>query len=333
MSNTAASDPKPARTNTPGIRGHIEICRFDHWVKNVFVLPGIIAALALNRIPVHLSLLGYALLGLLATGLVASSNYVLNEVLDAPFDRTHPIKKNRPVPSGRVYIHLAYIQWICLGVAGVVIAYCISTALMWTLIVLWIMGCVYNVPPLRSKDVPYVDVLTEALNNPLRLLAGWFMVSQSTIPPASLLLSYWMVGCYFMALKRYSELLRLTAVEKAFAYRKSLAYFTPEGLLVAVMFYASASMLFFGSFLMRYRMELVLSFPLIAWVMATYLAIAFKHDSAAENPEKLYREKSLMLAVSCCTIAMTLLLFIDIPALQAIFTPTAPIESIHGMLR
>jgi 4-hydroxybenzoate polyprenyltransferase len=195
------------------------------------------------------------------------------------------------------------------------------------------MGCVYNVPPLRSKDVPYVDVLTEALNNPLRLLAGWFMVSQSTIPPASLLLSYWMVGCYFMALKRYSELLRLTAVEKASAYRKSLAYFKPEGLLVTVMFYAAASMLFFGSFLMRYRMELVLSFPLIAWVMATYLAIAFKHDSAAENPEKLYREKWLMLAVSCCTAAMALLLFIDIPVLQVIFTPTAPIESIHGMLQ
>jgi 4-hydroxybenzoate polyprenyltransferase len=136
MSNTAASDPNPAQTNTPGIHGHIEICRFDHWVKNVFVLPGIIAALALNRMPVHLSLLGYALLGLLATGLVASSNYVLNEVLDAPFDRTHPIKKNRPVPSGRVYIHLAYIQWICLGIAGVVLAHCISTALMWTLIAL-----------------------------------------------------------------------------------------------------------------------------------------------------------------------------------------------------
>ena len=333
MSNTAASYLKPAQTNSPGIHGHIEMCRFDHWIKNVFVLPGIIAALALNRMPVHLSLLGYALLGLLATGLVASSNYVLNEVLDAPFDLTHPIKKNRPVPSGRVHIHLAYIQWICLGVAGVVLAHCISSALMWTLIVLWIMGCVYNVPPLRSKDVPYVDVLTEALNNPLRLLAGWFMVSQSTIPPASLLLSYWMVGCYFMALKRYSELLRLTAVEKAFAYRKSLAYFKPEGLLAAVMFYASASMLFFGSFLMRYRMELVLSFPLVAWVMATYLAIAFRHDGAAENPEKLYREKSLMLAVSCCTVVMALLLFFDIPALHVIFTPTAPVESIYDTLR
>jgi hypothetical protein len=142
-----------------------------------------------------------------------------------------------------------------------------------------------------------------------------------------------MIGCYFMALKRYSELLRLSASGCVHEYRKSLASLTPEAILISVMFYASTSMLLFGAFLMRYRMELVLSFPLIAWVMAVYLSIAFKKDGAAENPEKLYREKWLMLSVSFCTVAMALLLFVDIPALQLIFTPTAPIESIHGRAR
>ena len=319
--------------NRPNLRGHIDICRFDHWIKNVFVLPGIVVGLALNRLPVHFSLLGHVLLGLLATGLVASSNYAINEVLDAPFDQTHPIKKNRPVPSGRVHIPLAYVQWVGLGVAGIALARYVSTALMWTLVALWIMGCVYNIPPLRSKDLPYVDVLTEAINNPLRLLAGWFLVSQSTIPPASLLLSYWMIGCYFMAVKRYSELLRLMAAGKAHAYRKSLACFSPEGLLVTIMFYATASMLFFGSFLMRYRMELVLSFPFIAWVMATYLSIGFKRDGAAENPEKLYRESRLMLAVTVCTVVIALLLFVDLPILPRIFTPTAPTVTTIGVMR
>ena len=36
----------------------------------------------------------------LATCLVASSNYVLNELLDGPHDRLHPEKQHRPVPSG-----------------------------------------------------------------------------------------------------------------------------------------------------------------------------------------------------------------------------------------
>ena len=43
------------------------------------------------------------------------------------------------------------------------------------------MGCVYNIPPVRSKDLPYVDVLSEAINNPIRMLAGWFIVTSVTV--------------------------------------------------------------------------------------------------------------------------------------------------------
>jgi 4-hydroxybenzoate polyprenyltransferase len=318
---------------TPQLRGHLAICRFDHWVKNLFVVPGAIAAFALSRTPLNGAVLLKLILALLAAGLISSSNYVLNEVLDAPFDRAHPIKSKRPVPSGLVHIRLAYAQWIALCAAGLALGYFLSFALLLTLLGFWCMGCVYNIPPVRSKDIPIVDVLTEAINNPLRLLIGWFAITQYTVPPVSLVVSYWMIGCYFMALKRYSELLRLSASGCVHEYRKSLASLTPEAILISVMFYASTSMLLFGAFLMRYRMELVLSFPLIAWVMAVYLSIAFKKDGAAENPEKLYREKWLMLSVSFCTVAMALLLFVDIPALQLIFTPTAPIESIHGRAR
>ena len=33
----------------PTLLGHLQIARADHWVKNVFVLPGIIVALSLER--------------------------------------------------------------------------------------------------------------------------------------------------------------------------------------------------------------------------------------------------------------------------------------------
>ena len=39
-------------------------------------------------------------LAVVATCLVASSNYVLNELLDGPRDRSHPEKRHRPVPPG-----------------------------------------------------------------------------------------------------------------------------------------------------------------------------------------------------------------------------------------
>jgi decaprenyl-phosphate phosphoribosyltransferase len=186
------------------------------------------------------------------------------------------------------------------------------------------MGIVYNVRPLRSKDVAYVDVLSEAVNNALRMLAGWFIGSSISVAPASLLLSYWMVGCYFMAIKRYAEYREIGDVSAAAAYRKSFAYYTPERLIVSIMFYGSAAMLFLGAFVMRYRLELILAFPLVALVMAMYLDLSFKEDSAVQRPEGLYREPKLMAAVIVCAVAMAALMLVDIPVLEDIFNPTAP---------
>ena len=47
----AVSAPTPQNTGavfSPSIRGHLEIARIDHWVKNVFVLPGIVVALSID---------------------------------------------------------------------------------------------------------------------------------------------------------------------------------------------------------------------------------------------------------------------------------------------
>jgi decaprenyl-phosphate phosphoribosyltransferase len=307
----------------PTLRGHLAIMRADHWFKQVFVLPGIAVALSdttAGDIPG-----GFwtrIVVGLIATSLVCSSNYVINEVLDAPSDLAHPTKSARPVPSGLVNIPLAYLQWIALMVIGVGLGFAINAALGFTLFALWVMGCLYNIPPVRSKDLPYVDVLSESINNPLRMLAGWYMTGISAFPPTSLLVSYWMIGCYFMAIKRYAEYREIGDPTRAASYRESFAYYTPERLLVSIVFYASSAMLFLGAFVMRYRIELIIAFPLIAIVMALYLNLAFKPNSAVINPEKLYREPTLMVAVVACAALMLALLFIDIPVLDTVFRPT-----------
>jgi 4-hydroxybenzoate polyprenyltransferase len=313
-----------ASAERPSLRGHISICRIDHWFKNVFVIPGIVAAVGVDPANVSPGLAERIVLGLFSICLVASSNYVLNEVLDAPSDRAHPVKFTRPVPAGKVSIPLAYAQWIALMVVGVWLGYGVSLKFAMTAFALWAMGCVYNIPPIRSKDLPYVDVLSEAVNNPLRLLAGWFIVGTTSVAPASLLLSYWMIGCYFMGMKRYAELREIGDRARAGAYRKSFAYYTQERLLVSIVFYGAAAMLFLGAFIMRYRLELILAFPLISLVMSTYLLLAFEPKSAVQHPEQLYKQPKLMASVVTCSVAIAVLLVVDIPVLARIFTPTAP---------
>jgi decaprenyl-phosphate phosphoribosyltransferase len=308
----------------PTLKGHIEIARIDHWFKNVFVLPGIVAAVGVDPHHVAPDLLRRTLFGLASVCLVASSNYVINEVLDAPSDRAHPVKSRRPVPSGRVHIPFAYAEWLILMVAGVGLGTAVSARFAITVGALWVMGCVYNIPPLRSKDLPYVDVLSEAINNPLRMLAGWFIVGTASLAPASLLLSYWMVGCYFMAMKRYAEYRDIGNRARAAAYRCSFAHYTEERLLVSIMFYGSAAMLFLGAFAMRYRLELVLAFPFVSLVMALYLLLAFKPNSAVQRPEALYKEPLLMTAVVSCAMVICVALLVDMPFVSHVFTPTAP---------
>ena len=50
------------------------------------------------------------------------------------------------------------MQWIVLMVVGVALGALVGVQLVLTLLALWVMGCVYNLPPVRTKDHAYVDV-------------------------------------------------------------------------------------------------------------------------------------------------------------------------------
>lgn len=324
-SMAAASVLRPVSGVVPlgtRLKAHLSIARLDHSIKNVFVLPGIAVPLSLVRIPLNRIFFHHIFYGFLSVTLIACSNYVLNEVVDAPSDRFHPTKKMRPAACSLISFPSGYAQWILMMAAGLLLGRLVSWQFTVTAAALWIMGCLYNIPPIRIKDLPYLDVLAESVNNPLRMLLGWYMVTVVLVPPASLLIAYWMVGAYFMALKRFSEYRQLQNPSLATAYRKSFRYYTEPSMLVSVTFYASAAMLFFGAFIMRYRVELVLSFPFVALVMAIYFRLAFEPESAAQNPEKLYREPLLIGAILVCLAAMVLLLCIDLPVMHTVFAPS-----------
>jgi decaprenyl-phosphate phosphoribosyltransferase len=304
---------------------HVSLLRLDHSVKQVFVIPGIVIAASLTGAVLDRGLLVRTLLGLAAVMAAASSNYVLNELLDAPFDRLHPTKRLRPAACRSVSIPLAYAQWLAVGAIGFVLALEVSLPLFFSVLSLWIMGCLYNIPPVRTKDVPYLDVLTESINNPIRLCVGWYIVTATVIPPVSLLVAYWMLGAYFMALKRFSEY-RQIGRDSAVKYRRSFEFYNEQSLLTSVLFYAATAMLFFGAFIMRYRMEMVFAFPFIALLMAVYFQLSFVEDSPVQNPEKLYREPRIMTLLAVCCFVLVAMLYIDLPWLARVF----PKSGVHG---
>ena len=180
---------------------------------------------------------------------------------------------------------------------------------------LLIMGLIYNVPPIRTKDLPFLDVLSESVNNPLRLLLGWFAVTPREFPPVSLLIAYWMIGAFFMAAKRISEYRSIGNPRVAAAYRASFHFYDEPKLLVSMFFYTTCFALFLGVFIIRYHLELILIVPLVSGFVSYYTWIAFKTESPVQNPERLHRERGLMLYLGVCVGAFAGLMFIRIPAL------------------
>jgi 4-hydroxybenzoate polyprenyltransferase len=301
------------------IKAYVAIARPDHWFKNVFMLFGVMFALFLQPDLISANWYGVFCVGLIATCLVASSNYVINEVLDARQDRLHPNKRYRPIPSGRVLIPLAYVEWILLAIAGLGIAYFVNLPFFISALAFFASGILYNVPPIRTKDIPYVDVLFESINNPLRLLLGWFALIPGQIPPLSLILAYWMGGAFFMAAKRFAEYRMINSPEVARNYRRSFRHYNGDKLTMSQFFYATACSFFFAIFIVRYHLELILIVPLFAGFFTYYVKLSLKINSSVQHPEKLYKEYGFVTYACASLLMFVILLFTKIPILYDIF--------------
>lgn len=306
----------------PAWRAYVRIARPDHWTKNVLMIPGIAVALSYSRSsPAVRTLVALGVM-IAATCLVASSNYVLNELLDAATDKFHPHKSARPAVSGAIVPALALAEWLVLAFAGFALAFTVNRAVGASAVALWVMGILYNVPPIRLKDWAYLDVLSESANNPIRLALGWFALMPDRLPPFSLVLAYWMAGAFLMAVKRLSEYRELSTHGPSVAgtYRRSFEAYSEQKLLVSSMFYATLGAQFGGMFIFRYRLELVVLAPLIAGLFAWYMQIAYKPESATQHPERLYRERALSGYLMVCLLLFALLMFVRIPWLYEWFT-------------
>lgn len=313
--------------NTAPIGAYIKIARPDHWVKNVFIMLGLVLALILIRMPDEWgSFIIKLAAGFFATCFIASANYVINEWLDAEFDKYHPTKKNRPVVSQNMKFSLVMAEYAVCIVLGLLLSIAVNIPFLLTELWLLVMGVLYNVKPIRTKDIVYLDVLSESINNMIRLLLGWFIVCEDVYPPSSILVGYWMAGAFLMAVKRYAEYRMINNPSLAGSYRKSFATYTEASLLCSSFFYALCATFLIGIFLLKYRIEYIVAIPVLFLLFCYYLYIAHKPDSAAQKPEKLFREKKLMILVGVLVVLFALLTVIDIPIMKmwetAFFIPT-----------
>ena len=292
------------------IKNFISMIRIDHWFKNIFIIPGIIFAFLLTNNTFQIEEIIYYLSLIFSVCLIASANYLINEFLDSKFDKYHPSKKNRPAVNNNFKLLHILIVYFLLVILGFLFASLSNYSFKVMLLILLFMGFLYNVEPIRLKDRPYLDILSESLNNPIRLLLGWYAVLSLTLPPSSLILSFWMGGAFLMTVKRFAE---MRSVNKKYLqkYRVSFKFYTENLLLLKSFFYSLMTAFFLGIFLIKYRIEYLITFPFLSLLFVYYFSIGLRRNSATQTPEKLYKNKYLNIIVLINIIVFLISTFYD----------------------
>lgn len=299
------SHPDHRHSAEAGARDYLRIMRLDHMTKHVFILPGIALAFLL-RGGAEAALWRNLVVGFLAAVAIASANYVINEWLDREFDAHHPEKSQRAAVQKVMNPKIVHTLYAALLLIGVGLALTVNTVFAVTTVLFAIAGVLYNVQPARLKDRVYLDVLSESLNNPIRLVLGWSMVDAYSLPPLSMLLAFWFGGAFLMNSKRLAEYRAIVAEqgrEVLQRYRKSFETYDQSSLLVANLIYALGCAFFVAIFLIKYRTEYLLACPLVIALFAEYFRIALLADSIARKPERLFRARRLMV-LTVITVAL-----------------------------
>jgi 4-hydroxybenzoate polyprenyltransferase/phosphoserine phosphatase len=189
-------DTEHLEIGPPKARDYLRVMRPHQWLKNLLVFAPMLAAHQLTPATFLQSLLAF-----IAFCLVASSTYVLNDLLDLAADRAHPRKRNRPFASGVVKVSHGTWMAPALGILGGAVALLSGPGLFAMLATYVAATTLYS---FWLKRIVAIDVCVLAVLYTMRILAG----SIATGIPASVWLLAFSTFFFFAlaAVKRQAEL-------------------------------------------------------------------------------------------------------------------------------
>lgn len=146
------------------------------WTKNVFIF----AALIFDKQLFVVDSFSRTLLGFILFCFISSCVYILNDIVDVEADRQHPQKKNRPIPSGKLPIRMAWIVLIVLVLIVFLLSGFLSLAFEAVVISYFIINIAYSK---WLKHIPILDVLIIASGFVLRVHAGVTLIEVERFSP------------------------------------------------------------------------------------------------------------------------------------------------------
>ena len=274
--------------------GLIELLRPQQWIKNAFVLVGLVFGHAWRDPAAVAAALAATLAFCLASGAV----YAFNDARDAVQDRDHPDKRNRPVARGAVTDAEAVVLSALVAALAVALAAWTGWKVAAIVAIYLALSAAYT---LRLKRVPVLDVIVIAAGFMLRLLAGTAGIG---IEPSN-----WLLACGFLLTlflgfaKRRAEIGRLA--EGAGQHRPVLEDYSAGFLDKAIMLCAAGMVAAYAWYtlaaqtaLIQGTGSLILTLP---WVLLGTLRYLYRlrfRGGGGDPAVELLRDPLLALAVA-----------------------------------
>ena len=280
----------PTRSSVLGAL--LESARPQQWVKNGFVF----AALIFSRSLTDWHRNTRVILAGMIFCLISSAAYILNDVLDAPEDRNHPLKRLRPVASGRLKATTAALVAVLLALASLAGAWALDREFC---LVVGLYAGVNVIYSWLLKRVILLDVFVIAAGFVLRVVGGGVVIH--------VVLSPWLIVCttllaLFLALsKRRHEVVLLR--ENASNHRAILAHYTPYFLDQLIGIVTASTVMSYALYTLSLDAQtkfpgkrLELTIPFVLFGIFRYLYLVHQNEEGG-NPTRLLFTDPVLLSV------------------------------------
>jgi 4-hydroxybenzoate polyprenyltransferase len=274
------------------LRALLKTMRPRQWTKNVFVF----AALVFDGKLFHLNDFLRTLAAFALFCLISSAVYIINDLFDVDFDRLHPLKKNRPIASGRLPVPAAIAAAAILEAGAVAAAYFLAWQLALTLLAYFAMMLAYS---RWFKHIPILDVLLLAAGFVLRVHAGTTIIMVERFSPWLYVLMT-LLALYLGFGKRRAELALLT--DDAANHRKVLEGYTIP-LLDQFITIVSGTTIVAYSLYTFFRPEapgnhtLMLTIPFVVYAIFRYLYLIQVKQIGGEPEEILLTDRPFQVSL------------------------------------
>lgn len=279
--------------------------RPEQWTKNLLVFAGIMFGGRLfDR-----DAIWHALGAFVAFCALSSTVYLFNDLADREADRSHPLKRSRPLASGALSARAALLAGAGLAIGGLAISIVIGYAFS-------LVACAYLALLLlysaALKQFVIIDVLTIAGGFVLRAIAGALAVA---VP-----ISHWLLICttllaLFLALsKRRHELVLLG--DGAAGHRRILEEYSPYLLdqmiavvtastLIAYTLYATSA-----ETARRFGTDrLGLTVPFVLYGIFRYLYLVHQKRGGGSPAAMLLTDRPLLACVALWGLSVALIVY------------------------